>query len=289
VINLLFLLPMVASFVQNHWASYAESIYSNYQCHDLFLFMIIETYPEDPAEMIAADRDLKIYIVGTNQLHYELISFCLENELHAQCVFHSELPSLDFGDGEIKQPRICLFDCLDLDIADMQKSFELIGSRLPNHFHIALFNVAPECKLERFVKQHRIRGIFYKDDSRDVFIKGIRIILDGHLWLSRKMLSECILMPLSPCNPIFQNMRSLSSRERAILESVASGASNQKIADLLNISVHTVKTHLYKIYRKINVPNRLQAALWVNACLLKCSPGNEFQTPKSPPAQKFQG
>lgn len=142
---------------------------------------------------------------------------------------------------------------------------------LLSQIHTALFNVTPECKLERFVKQHRICGIFYKDDSRRVFIKGIRAILKGQLWLSRKLMSECILLPLEQCGPMSRNLKALSSREKVILESVASGASNQEIADQLHISVHTVKTHLYKIYRKINVPNRLQAALWVNSCLPKLS------------------
>jgi LuxR family transcriptional regulator, positive regulator of biofilm formation len=44
---------------------------------------------------------------------------------------------------------------------------------------------------------------------------------------------------------------------------VGSGAQNDEIAEKLFISPHTVKTHLYHIFKKISVPNRLQAALWV--------------------------
>jgi DNA-binding NarL/FixJ family response regulator len=54
----------------------------------------------------------------------------------------------------------------------------------------------------------------------------------------------------------------LTSREREILCRLACGAKNKEIAADLCISLHTVKTHIYKIYKKINVSDRLQAALW---------------------------
>ena len=54
----------------------------------------------------------------------------------------------------------------------------------------------------------------------------------------------------------------LTSREIEVLTVLASGVKNDEIASKLHISPHTVKTHLYTIYKKIEVDNRLQAVLW---------------------------
>ena len=56
----------------------------------------------------------------------------------------------------------------------------------------------------------------------------------------------------------------LSEREIEILNLVSQGTMNTEIGEKLFISRHTVKSHLYNIYKKIKVTNRLEAALWAN-------------------------
>ncbi|MFK7783552.1 MAG: response regulator transcription factor [Crocinitomicaceae bacterium] len=53
----------------------------------------------------------------------------------------------------------------------------------------------------------------------------------------------------------------LSSREQEVLLHVSRGLSNQETADLLFISINTVKTHLLRIYEKLDVKNRTEAAI----------------------------
>lgn len=51
----------------------------------------------------------------------------------------------------------------------------------------------------------------------------------------------------------------LSPRECEILALLASGKSNQEMADALHISPNTVKTHLARVYEKLDVQRRVQA------------------------------
>ena len=109
--------------------------------------------------------------------------------------------------------------------------------------------------------QQGVRGIFYDDDSLPQFLKGVQAIINGQLWLSRKIMTKCILSK-GLDNRSETDSSILTPRESEILALLAVGATNEKIAERLYISSHTVKTHLYNIYKKINVPNRFQAALW---------------------------
>lgn len=53
----------------------------------------------------------------------------------------------------------------------------------------------------------------------------------------------------------------LTERELEVLKEIALGKSNQEISDTLFVSVNTVKTHVLRIYEKLDVQNRTQAAV----------------------------
>lgn len=89
------------------------------------------------------------------------------------------------------------------------------------------------------------------------------------LWFWRRRLAGAV-EPVSTAAPLlcldaaglerFAEHYGLSRREREILALVVAGKSNKEIEDELFISLNTVKTHLYKIYAKLNVKNRLQVS-----------------------------
>ena len=75
-------------------------------------------------------------------------------------------------------------------------------------------------------------------------------------------MAKCLMSQRSNSDPSKKEVVFLTQRELEILSMVVSGATNEEIAARVCISPHTVKTHIYNIFKKINVPNRLQAALW---------------------------
>ena len=112
----------------------------------------------------------------------------------------------------------------------------------------------------------KIRGLFFTTDGWQSFKRGIKVISQGEIWVPRKILLQWSVDEKQGDNGVNSgevvNGNQLSSREKVVLASIASGKTNMEIAKELFISPNTVKAHLYKIYRKAGVSNRMQAVLW---------------------------
>ncbi|WP_410500125.1 response regulator transcription factor [Chitinibacter sp. S2-10] len=106
------------------------------------------------------------------------------------------------------------------------------------------------------------------DDER------LRVIVDvtskGGIWVSNQSLPRLLqgLQHFSaPTEKTLNGATSLSSltpQERKIAQLVGQGESNKLIARALNISDHTVKTHLSAIFSKLHLNDRVHLALLVN-------------------------
>jgi DNA-binding CsgD family transcriptional regulator len=152
----------------------------------------------------------------------------------------------------------------------------------------AFFNVCPVDDSRVISKEllaHGLRGVFNEGESLEIMGRGIRAMLNGELWIPRKNLEALLLETESETFSTTCQGTNLTSREKEIILIVASGASNQQIADQLFISPHTVRTHLHNLFTKINVTSRLQAALWVASNLQSHSPIMSVKPP--PPSNHF--
>jgi LuxR family transcriptional regulator of csgAB operon len=130
----------------------------------------------------------------------------------------------------------------------------------------AMYNVSVEKKqaFERQAFEHGWHGAFHIGIGLEKMIYGIIDLLEGRLWFQRAALLNVNLLDSQRKDCPNLCAEGLTERERQVLCVIARGATNREISDLLQISQHTVKTHIYNIYQKIKVPNRLQAAIWAS-------------------------
>lgn len=158
--------------------------------------------------------------------------------------------------------QMCLVDCQGLDLDRFVVAAENFGGQIHIGRIVGLFNVSSGMGIEERALTMGIRGVFYPDDPLDRFAKGIAAMLRGELWVSRSVMTDVILRDRSHARNNRTEAAVLTRRETEILELMAIGLTNDDIAEKLCISPNTVKTHIYNIFKKIDVPNRLQAALW---------------------------
>lgn len=78
------------------------------------------------------------------------------------------------------------------------------------------------------------------------------------IWLGR-MLTPQARSKAFHLNQAALKTLEITKREYAVLERLAAGHSNKQIADLLQVSPNTVKTHVARLYEKLDVNQRLQA------------------------------
>lgn len=128
---------------------------------------------------------------------------------------------------------------------------------------LALFNLSRGTGVEQVCLWRGVSGFFYAEDDLEQLKQGVQAMLDGKVWITPEMLAERVASPPAEDAgmPPPWNML-ISRREQEVLGLLVKGNTNQEISEQLSISPHTVKTHVYKLFKKINVSNRLEAVIW---------------------------
>jgi DNA-binding NarL/FixJ family response regulator len=103
-------------------------------------------------------------------------------------------------------------------------------------------------------------GYLLKRCPPEELLAAIREVRQGGAPMSREIARKVIASFREPLAAA-REVEDLSPREREILELVAEGFPNKKIADRLGVSDGTVRWHLRHVYHKLHVRSRTEAAL----------------------------
>jgi two-component system nitrate/nitrite response regulator NarL len=121
----------------------------------------------------------------------------------------------------------------------------------------------PDAVVEAF--RAGARGVFCRTESLNNLAKCIHAAHAGQVWANSRELGY-LLDALAEAMPIRWGETSdfsvLSKREQDVVRCVADGLSNREIARHLNLTEHTVKNYLFRVFNKLGVSSRVEVVLY---------------------------
>jgi len=134
--------------------------------------------------------------------------------------------------------------------------------------HLRIIVLVDESRREVVTEALRAgaRGVFCRTEPIKSLAKCIVSVYNGQVWANQKQI-EYVLQALSNPLPIrvvdARGTALLSSREQDVVRWVAEGLTNREIAVQLDLSEHTVKNYLFRIFEKLGISNRMELILYV--------------------------
>lgn len=192
---------------------------------------------------------------SNNSLQTSLLANLIAEQTGHECRVENEFNADSF------EQQLLLIDCHERGLEELQSLVHDIHEHeVP--YRAALLNAKQETEHEELLDWPCVCGVFFSDTDQEQLIRGLECMLKGEYWVPRRLLHH-FLQKNRRAPSIKKLDIKLTKRERQILRLIKDGATNSDISDALEVSEHTVKSHLYNVYKKIGVRNRLEASNWV--------------------------
>jgi two-component system nitrate/nitrite response regulator NarL len=181
----------------------------------------------------------------------------------------NECPGLDIiAEGGSKQDAITIVerdkpDLLLLDISMPGNGLEAVGEVLERQPDTKIIILTVSETNEDLARAIRLgaKGYILKGVGAQELADVVKTVAEGQTYiapsLSLRLVESLSRTKVKSVDPLAE----LTPREADVLSLVASGLSNKRIAIALDLHEKTIKHHMTRIFAKLNVSNRTEAAL----------------------------
>ena len=202
---------------------------------------------------------IKIMIADDHSMIREGLKSLLELEGDIQVVAEAE-----DGVDCLEKLKICTPDVLLLDINMPRKNgLEVLQTLKSSKSKIKGLVLTVHNEVEYLMKAVDIGvdGYILKDSESAELKKAIFSIVEGENYIQPSLIPS-LNSKMIEKNRDEGKIESLTKRELEVLKLLAVGMYNKEVAEKLNISERTVKNHVSNIFKKIEVTDRTQAAVF---------------------------
>lgn len=160
---------------------------------------------------------------------------------------------------ESKKPDLLL---LDINMPG-KNGLEIIEEIKKLNFNVKIILLTVHNEVDYLLKAVEIGadGYVLKDSGSAELVNAIEIVMSGKSYIQPDMI-PMLNSKMIAKNSDKEKMKNLTKRELEVLVLVSEGMFNKEIADKLSISERTVKNHISSIFKKIDVADRTQAAVF---------------------------
>lgn len=204
---------------------------------------------------------MKIFIIDEHALFRDGLTSLLASQPDFSVVGHAD----DIAQGMLlipqNKPDVILLDLNQPDRSGLEAIRKII-TRWPEVNVVILSNNDSDDFVLSVIR-HGAIGFIPKHMPKEHFLAAIKAIQQGEAAITGKMtrqlIQEYVRVSKVTTPDVDGAMESLTYRELEVFRMLGTGASNREIADNLNISENTVKSHVHKILEKLKLRSRIEA------------------------------
>ena len=201
----------------------------------------------------------RLIIVEQFPFFRDCLSSILRNELTIKVVTSanfSELTEVQTKDT----PGIILLSTCSLTESEADTELQLLTNYCPD-WRVVVLAKGDQMSRALAALKMGAKGYVSAGTEFRIIIEVIRFVAAGGTYFPARYLLEAERTPAAPSRVAPSRSCRFSSRERSVIQAIQQGKPNKIIAYELNLCVSTVKVHVRRVMKKLNVSNRTELAV----------------------------
>lgn len=215
---------------------------------------------------VATSDAIGVLIADSNRMQAQLLTSALRRHSEFHIITCQMNPISILQAVSSKLPRIAVLSLNSS--ADISETVTTLRRFHFSHPEIPKVLLVDSCDRELVVSAFRsgARGIFSISEANlRLLCKCLLRVAAGQIWATNEQLNYVMeLVSEVPSLRVLNSRGSslLTPREEQVVALVAEGLGNRQIASELNLSPHTIKKYLFRIFEKLGVSNRVELVLY---------------------------